>query len=220
MRCFAGSLTAMRIAIVIFDRLTALDAVGPYEVLSRLPEAELSFVAPERGPHRTDTGSLRLHADLALDELSDPDLLLVPGGPGTAALMDDAAVLEWLREADRTSTWTTSVCTGSMVLGAAGILEGRRATTHWAHLERLREAGAEPVAQRVVEDGKLITAAGVSAGIDMALTLAARIAGARVAEAIQLGIEYDPQPPFDSGSPDKASPEAVEMIRAGIAART
>jgi transcriptional regulator GlxA family with amidase domain len=209
----------VRIAILIFDRLTALDAIGPYEVLSRLPEAELSFVATERGPVRTDTGSLGLHADLALAELPHPDLLLVPGGRGTAALMDDAAVLEWLREADRTSTWTTSVCTGSLVLGAAGILEGRRATTHWAHLERLLEAGAEPVAERVVEDGKLVTAAGVSAGIDMALGLAARIAGDRVAEAIQLGIEYDPQPPFDSGSPAKASADVVELIRSGIAAR-
>ncbi len=209
----------MRIAILIFDRLTALDAVGPYEVLSRLPDAELSFVAPERGPLRTDTGSMRLHADLAIAELPDPDLLLVPGGPGTAAVMDDAAVLEWLRQAHRTSDWTTSVCTGSLVLGAAGILQGRRATTHWAHLERLREAGAEPVDERVVEDGKLVTAAGVSAGIDMALGLAGRIAGDQAAEAIQLGIEYEPQPPFDSGSPAKASAEVVELIRSRIAER-
>jgi transcriptional regulator GlxA family with amidase domain len=209
----------MRIAILIFERLTALDAVGPYEVLSRLPGAELSFVATKRGTQRTDTGSLGLHADLALEELPNPDLLLVPGGAGTTALIDDSAVLEWLREADRTSRWTTSVCTGSIVLGAAGLLKGRRATTHWAHLDRLREAGADPVAERVVEDGKLITAAGVSAGIDMALTLAARVAGDQVAEAIQLGIEYDPEPPFDSGSPTKASPDAVELIRAGIAAR-
>jgi putative intracellular protease/amidase len=209
----------VRIAILIFDRLTALDAIGPYEILSRLPGAELSFVATERGPRRTDTGSLGLHADLALDELPDPDLLLVPGGAGSDALMDDPEVLDWVRAADGGSTWTTSVCTGSLVLGAAGILRGRRATTHWAHLDRLRDAGAEPVAERVVEDGKLVTAAGVSAGIDMALTLAARIAGQHVAEAIQLGIEYDPQPPFNSGSPASASPETVELIRAAIAAR-
>ena len=209
----------MRIAIVIFDRLTALDAVGPYEVLSRLPGAELRFIAKQAGPIRTDTGVLGIQADLALSELPDPDVVLVPGGEGSRALMADSEVLDWLRTADQTSTWTTSVCTGSLVLGAAGILEGRRATTHWASLERLGELGAEPVAERVVQDGKLITAAGVSAGIDMALGLVARIAGDQVAEAIQLGIEYDPQPPFDSGSPDKASPEAVELIRTGIAAR-
>ena len=209
----------MRIAIVIFDRLTALDAVGPYEVLSRLPGAELRFIAKQAGPIRTDTGVLGIQADLALSELPDPDVVLVPGGEGSRGLMADSEVLDWLRTADQTSTWTTSVCTGSLVLGAAGILEGRRATTHWASLERLGELGAEPVAERVVQDGKLITAAGVSAGIDMALGLVARIAGDQVAEAIQLGIEYDPQPPFDSGSPDKASPEAVELIRTGIAAR-
>ncbi len=209
----------MRIAIVIFDRLTALDAVGPYEVLSRLPGAELRFIAKQAGPIRTDTGVLGIQADLALAELPDPDVVLVPGGEGSRALMADSEVLDWLRTADQTSTWTTSVCTGSLVLGAAGILEGRRATTHWASLERLGELGAEPIAERVVQDGKLITAAGVSAGIDMALGLVARIAGDQVAEAIQLGIEYDPQPPFDSGSPDKASPEAVELIRTGIAAR-
>ncbi|MGH2926149.1 MAG: DJ-1/PfpI family protein [Solirubrobacterales bacterium] len=209
----------MRIAILIFDRLTALDAIGPYEVLSRLPGAELSFVATEPGPRRTDTGALGLLADLTLDELPDPDLLLVPGGAGSDAQMDDPEVLDWLRRADGASTWTTSVCTGSLVLGAAGILRGRRATTHWAHLERLRDAGAEPVAERVVEDGKLVTAAGVSAGIDMALTLAARIAGQHVAEAIQLGIEYDPQPPFKAGSPETAPAHIVEGLRARMRAR-
>lgn len=204
----------MRIAILIFDRLTALDAIGPYEVLSRLPGAELSFVATEPGPKRTDTGSLALHADLALAELTHPDVVLVPGGAGSRPLMRDAAVLEWLRGAHETSTWTASVCTGTLVLGAAGILEGKRATTHWAFTDRLPELGATTVGERVVEDGKVITAAGVSAGIDMALLLAARIAGDAVAQAIQLGIEYDPQPPFDSGSPSKASPEVIELVRA------
>ena len=204
----------MRIAILVFDRLTALDAIGPYEVLSRLPGAELRFVATEPGLKRTDTGALGVQADLALGELADPDVVLVPGGAGSRPLMEDTDVLNWLRAAHEHSTWTTSVCTGALVLGAAGILEGRRATTHWAFMERLVELGAETVGERVVEDGKVMTAAGVSAGIDMALTLAARIAGDAVAQAIQLGIEYDPRPPFDGGSPAKAPPEAIELVRA------
>jgi transcriptional regulator GlxA family with amidase domain len=204
----------MRIAILIFDDLTALDAIGPYEVLSRLPGAELRFVAKEPGQKRTDTGALGVQADLAIADLPDPDVVLVPGGEGNRPLMRDSEVLDWLRVAHESSTWTTSVCTGALVLGAAGILDGKRATTHWAFLDRLSELGAEPVTERVVEDGKVITAAGVSAGIDMALTLAARIAGDEVAQAIQLGIEYDPQPPFDAGSPSKASPEVIELVRA------
>ena len=154
----------MQIAILIFDGLTALDAIGPYEVLSRVPGAELRFVAKQAGPKRTDTGALGVQADLALADLADPEVVLVPGGPGNRALMSDPEVLEWLRAAHGGSTWTTSVCTGALVLGAAGILEGKRATTHWAFVDRLPEFGAEPVAQRVVEDGKVITAAGVSAG--------------------------------------------------------
>jgi transcriptional regulator GlxA family with amidase domain len=204
---------SLRIAILIFDGLTALDAIGPYEVLSRLPDAELRFVAKEAGLKRTDTGALGVQADLALDELSDPEVVLVPGGKGNRPLLEDDEVLEWLRRAHDGSTWTTSVCTGSLVLGAAGILDGKRATTHWAYLDRLRDFGALPVDERVVEDGKLMSAAGVSAGIDMALTLASRIAGQKVAQAIQLGIEYDPQPPFGAGSPAKAPPELVELIR-------
>jgi transcriptional regulator GlxA family with amidase domain len=203
----------MRIAILIFDRLTALDAVGPYEVLSRLPGANLRFVAAEPGPKRTDTGALALQADVGLSAVSDADVVLVPGGAGSRALMADQVVLDWLRAIHERSAWTTSVCTGALVLGAAGILDGKRATTHWAYLDRLADLGAEPVAERVVEDGKVITAAGVSAGIDMALHLAARIAGEEVAQAIQLGIEYDPAPPFDSGSPSKASPEVIELVR-------
>lgn len=203
----------MRIAILIFERLTALDAIGPYEVLSRLPGAELTFVAKQAGPIRTDTGALGISADRSLADLSDPDVLLIPGGEGNRPLLEDAEVLDWVRGAHETTTWTTSVCTGSLVLGAAGLLEGKRATSHWVYREALREYGAEPVAERVVRDGKLITAAGVSAGIDMALVLAAVLAGEDVAKAIQLGIEYDPAPPFDGGSPEKASPELVELIR-------
>jgi transcriptional regulator GlxA family with amidase domain len=203
----------VQIAILIFDGLTALDAIGPYEVLSRVPGVEVRFVAKETGPLRTDTGALGLHADLALGDLATPEVVLVPGGAGSRPLMRDPDVLEWLRAAHRGSTWTTSVCTGGLVLGAAGILDGKRATTHWAFLDRLSELGAQPVAERVVEDGKVITAAGVSAGIDMALTLASRLAGDQVAQAIQLGIEYDPDPPFDTGSPAKAPPELIELIR-------
>jgi transcriptional regulator GlxA family with amidase domain len=204
----------MEIAILIFDGLTALDAIGPYEVLSRLPGAELRLVAKQAGLKRADTGALGVQADLAIGDLPDPEVVLVPGGEGNRPLMRDPEVLEWLRGAHESSTWTTSVCTGALVLGAAGILDGKCATTHWAFLDRLSELGAEPVTERVVEDGKVMTAAGVSAGIDMALTLAARIAGEQVAQAIQLGIEYDPAPPFDAGSPFKASPEVIGMVRA------
>ncbi len=203
-----------KIAILIFDRLTALDAVGPYEVLSRLPDTELTFVAEEAGPKRTDTGSLALYADATLAELPDPHVVVVPGGPGQAALMEDGPVHEWLRAAHAGSTWTASVCTGSLILAAAGLLAGRRATSHWTALEELARLGAEPVAERVVWDGKLVTAAGVSAGIDMALALAAKLAGEQLAQAIQLGIEYDPQPPFDAGSPAKAPAAIVEAVRA------
>jgi putative intracellular protease/amidase len=203
----------MQIAIPIFDRLTALDAVGPYEVLSRLPGARVRFIAAEAGPKRTETGMLALTADATLDELTDPEVVVVPGGFGTRDLMEDETILSWLRHAHRSSHWTTSVCTGSLLLAAAGILEGLEATTHWTVLETLRRYGATPVSRRVVEQGKVITAAGVSSGIDMALTLAARIAGEEVAQAIQLGIEYDPQPPFDSGSVEKATPQVIERVR-------
>jgi transcriptional regulator GlxA family with amidase domain len=203
----------VKIAILIFDRITALDAVGPYEVLSRLPASELSFVAKEAGMKRTDTGALGISADRTLDELPDPDIVLVPGGDGNRPLMRDDEVLAWLRRAHEGSTWTTSVCTGSLLLGAAGILDGLKATSHWAFRDELRQFGAEPVAERVVEQGKVITAAGVSAGIDMALHIANRDVGAEFAQAIQLGLEYDPQPPFDTGSPEKAPPEIVEAVR-------
>jgi putative intracellular protease/amidase len=203
----------MRTAILLYDRFTALDAIGPYEVLSRLPGASLAFVAVEAGPVTSDNGMLTLLAESSIDDVPEPDLVLVPGGPGEVGARGENVVLEWLRKVDRTSAWTSSVCTGSLILAAAGLLEGRRATTHWLAFEELRRLGAEPVHERVVFDGKLVTAAGVSAGIDMALALAAEIAGAQVAQAIQLGIEYDPQPPFDSGSPEKARAEIVEALR-------
>jgi len=201
------------IAIPIFDGLTALDAVGPYEVLSRLPGARVEFAALEPGVKRTDNGMLALTADRALDDLPHPEVIVMPGGLGTRALMHDERMLAWVRGAHAKSTWTTSVCTGSLVLGAAGIFDGLEATTHWAVMDTLGRLGAVPVTRRVVEQGKVITAAGVSSGIDMALTLAARIAGEDVARAIQLAIEYDPEPPFDSGSIAKASPAVLELAR-------
>jgi putative intracellular protease/amidase len=204
----------MEIAILIYDRFTALDAVGPYEVLSRLPDSTTRFVALQAGPVRTDTGALGLVADASLAQVPAPDILLVPGGPGQNALMEDGPVHEWLRAAHAHSTWTTSVCTGSLILAAAGLLQGKRATSHWLALEELGELGAEAVPERVVFDGRLVTAAGVSAGIDMALALVERVAGPELAQAIQLGIEYDPQPPFQAGSPAKAPAEIVEAVRA------
>jgi putative intracellular protease/amidase len=204
----------MEIAILLYDRLTALDAIGPYEVLSRLPDATVTFVAEQPGPKRTDTDRLALVADASLAELAAPDIVLIPGGPGQNALMDGGPVHEWLRKAHETSTWTTSVCTGSLILAAAGLLEGKRATSHWLALEELGQLGAEAIGGRVVFDGKIVTAAGVSAGIDMALALVARVANEQVAQAIQLGIEYDPQPPFDAGSPQKAPTEIVAAVRA------
>ncbi len=207
----------MNIAIVIYDRLTALDAIGPYEVLSRLPDARVTFVAAQAGAVRTDNGMLSLVADRSIGEIGQPDIVLVPGGPGELDARAGGPVLEWLRAVHERSTWTTSVCTGSLILAAAGLLEGRRATTHWLALERLAELGAVAVPERIVFDGKLVTAAGVSAGIDMALTLAARIAGDGVAQAIQLGIEYDPDPPFVGGSVASAPPEIVELVRSRAA---
>jgi transcriptional regulator GlxA family with amidase domain len=200
----------MQIAIPLYDRFTALDAVGPYEVLSRLPGARVEFVAAEPGVVRADTRMLGLSAELGFDDVPEPEIVVVPGGIGSRAAAEDEQVLDWIRRAHETSRYTTSVCTGALILSAAGVLDGLEATTHWICLDQLER----PVSRRVVEQGKVITAAGVSAGIDMALTLAERLMGADVAQAIQLGIEYDPEPPFDAGSPDKAPENVVELVRA------
>ena len=202
----------MQIAIPLFERLTALDAIGPYEVLSRLPGAEVLFVAAEPGSKRTDTGALALSADWGLSEVPRPDIVVVPGGRGTRDQPHDD-LLAWIQQAHQTSRWTTSVCTGALLLGAAGILEGLRATTHWLFFDQLREFGAEPTLERVVEQGKVLTAAGVSSGIDMALRVVQLMAGDEVAQAVQLSIEYDPQPPLDAGSPAKAPQLIVEVVR-------
>jgi transcriptional regulator GlxA family with amidase domain len=210
----SGDAAAMQIAILIFNGLTALDAIGPYEVLRSVPGWEVRFVGPEKGPVRTDSGALGLSADHSLDEVDQADIVLVPGGAGNRPLLEDERVLSWLRRIDEGTKWTTSVCTGSLVLGAAGLLEGKRATSHWLFLEQLRDFDADPVGGRFVEEGKVITAAGVSAGIDMALHLVSREVGPEVAQAVQLGIEYDPQPPFDAGSPEKAPEGVVEAVSA------
>ncbi|CAM5553078.1 DJ-1/PfpI family protein [Streptomyces aurantiogriseus] len=203
----------MQIAIVLFDRFTALDAVGPSETLGRLPDAETVFVAEESRPVRTDTGSLAFTADRSFAEVPSPDIVVVPGGPGQTSQMENDVLLEWLRTADATSTWTTSVCTGSLLLAAAGLLAGRRATSHWLALDHLKRYGVEATEERVVTDGKYVTAAGVSSGIDMGLTLLGRIAGDEHAQAVQLLTEYDPQPPYDAGSPRKAPAHLVEEFR-------
>jgi len=203
----------MEIALLLYDGLAPLDAVGPYEVMRNVPGWEVRTVAKDPGAVRSEDGSLGLLADHALADVTAPDLVLVPGGAGNRPLMADEELLDWLREADRQTKWTTSVCTGSLLLGAAGLLQGRRATTNWLVLDALRDFGAEPVGGRFVEDGKYVTAAGVTAGIDMALHLVAREVGPEAAQAVQLGIEYDPDPPFDSGSPEKAPAEIVELVR-------
>jgi len=205
----------MQIAILLFDRFTALDVIGPYQVFSSLPGSHVVLAGEHRGPYSdAQQRTLRVFAPVALADVPCPDVVVVPGGPGQDDQMQDGPVHEWLRAADQTSTWTTSVCTGSLILAAAGLLDGRRATSHWLALDQLAELGVTPAAERVVFDGKYVTAAGVSSGIDMALALAGRIAGDEAAQAIQLGIEYDPQPPYDAGSPDRAPAQIVASLRA------
>ncbi|HET6857636.1 MAG TPA: DJ-1/PfpI family protein [Streptomyces sp.] len=202
-----------QIAIPLFDRFTSLDAVGPYEILCRLPDAEVVFVAERTGPVPNDKGDLALVATHTFAEVTSPDIVVVPGGPGQSDQMENEALLGWLRAVDATTAWTTSVCTGSLLLAAAGLLTGRRATSHWLALDALSALGVEPTGERVVFDGKYVTAAGVSSGIDMGLTLSGRIAGDRHAQTVQLLVEYDPQPPYDTGSPDKAPADMVAHWR-------
>ncbi len=202
----------MKIAILLFEQMAAQDAVGPYEVFRCVPGWEIEFVGVRTGVVRSEGGNLGLSVDCTLAEAEEADVVLVPGGRGSEIVAKDEAVLGWLRRLDERTKWTVSVCTGAEILGAAGLLEGKRATSNWLFLDRLPDYGAESVGGRWVEDGKTITAAGVTAGIDMALHLVGREAGPEVAQAVQLGIEYDPDPPFDSGSPEKASPEIVELV--------
>jgi transcriptional regulator GlxA family with amidase domain len=205
----------MDIAIAAFENMAALDAIGPFEVLAHLPGATVHWVGLEPGVVRTEEGSgVGINVDKKFEDVPNPEIIVIPGGHGEQQLRDNRRFLDWLLGAHETSTWTTSVCTGSLLLGSAGILRGKRATSHWLALDLLPTFGAEPTLERVVIDGKVITAAGVSSGIDMALTLAAEVAGPEVAQTIQLGIEYDPQPPFDAGSPLKAPQGSVDLLRA------
>ncbi|MEM7436152.1 MAG: DJ-1/PfpI family protein [Myxococcota bacterium] len=202
----------MEIGFVLFDRVTALDAVGPYEVLQRLPDSEIRFVGHRKGEVRTDNGFLGLTVDFTFDELPSPDIVVVPGGIGTRTLVHDEALLEWLRGAHEHTKYTTSVCTGSLLLAAAGILKGVDATTHFSARTILSKYGANPVEDRVVKRGKIITAAGVSSGIDMALALAEKLADATTAKALQLMIEYDPHPPHDAGALHKVDAEVLGRV--------
>jgi transcriptional regulator GlxA family with amidase domain len=205
----------MQIVIALFDRFTALDAVGPHQVLHHLPDAEVVFAAERVRAVSDESRTLTLQAQASYADVPRPDIVVVPGGPGEAAQKTAGPLQDWLIEADKTSTWTTSVCTGSLILAGAGLLKDRRATTYWLAHEELRHLGAIPQpGERYVFDGKYVTAAGVSAGIDMALALAGRVAGDEVAKRIQLGIEYDPHPPYQSGSPAAAKPETVEYFTA------
>lgn len=202
----------MQIAFLFYEGMTALDAIGPHEILCRLPGATIKRAAKSSGEIMTDS-NLILYADYPISEVTHADILCIPGAGNATTLQKQPEILDWIRFIHSTSTWTTSVCTGSLILGAAGILSGLKATTHWAVLDRLKKWGAEPVQERIVQCGKIITAAGVSAGIDMALKLAAKISGELVAKTIQLGIEYDPEPPFDVGSPKKADPEILKSLQ-------
>ena len=204
----------MQVAYLLYDRFTALDITGPHEVLNSVPGNESIFVAEEAGPVRNESDTLSLVADASIHEVSSPDVIVVPGGYGTRALLNREPLLDWIRTAHETTAWTTSVCTGSLLLAAAGLLDGVPATTHWLARDLLGELGAKPVAERVVEQGKIVTAAGVSAGIDMALRLVQKMNGDEVAQAVQLGIEYDPDPPLDAGSPEKAPKEIVDLVTA------
>jgi putative intracellular protease/amidase len=207
----------MDIALAVYPALTALDIVGPYQVLTRLPGAEVRFVGATTDPVRDDLGLLSFPVEHAFDQVTRPDIVVVPGGTITRRMARHGdPIVPWLQAVHPHTRYTTSVCTGSLLLGAAGILTGLDATCHWAALTELEKYGATSTLERVVERGKVITAAGVSSGIDMALLLAARLAGEETAQAIQLSIEYDPQPPFDSGSPTKAPAAVVELVRAGI----
>jgi transcriptional regulator GlxA family with amidase domain len=203
----------MQVAYLLYDRFTALDITGPHEVLGSVPGTESVFVAEQAGPVRNERGTLALVADRSLEEVLAPDVIVVPGGLGTRRLFDHEPLLAWLRRVHETATWTTSVCTGSLLLAAAGLLDGIPATTHWLARDTLASLDAVPVPDRVVRHGRIMTAGGVSSGIDMALRLVELTWGQELAQAIQLGIEYDPEPPFDVGSPEKAPAAVVETVQ-------
>jgi transcriptional regulator GlxA family with amidase domain len=205
---------SIQVAIPVFPRFTALDAIGPYEVLQRIPWIDITFVGHEKGEVRTENGLLGISVDATFEDIPEPSVVVFPGGVGTRVLQQDDRVLDWVRHAHATTKLTTSVCTGSIVLGAAGLLEGLTATTHWSCCADLQAHGAVPTATRVVEhlDRRIITSAGVSSGIDMALRMVELLVDQTAAEAAQLMIEYDPEPPYDSGSTRKASEEVMARV--------
>ncbi len=207
---------ARRIGMLLFPRMTQLDLTGPYEVLARLPDTKVELVARSMGPVTTDRG-MQIVPTVTYAGCPPLDVVMVPGGPGQQDLMEDAAALDFLRKQATSVQYVTSVCTGSLVLGAAGLLKGKRATSHWAAVDHLALLGAIPVREKVVVDGNIVTGAGVTSGIDFALKLAAILEGEQTAREIQLQIEYDPDPPFDSGSPQTAAPMILEAVKARLA---
>jgi putative intracellular protease/amidase len=209
----------MQIAYLLYDRFTALDIVGPHDVLNSVPGNESVFVAEQPGPVRNESDTLSLVADASIDEVRSPDVVVVPGGFGNRVLLEHEPLHEWIRAVHENTVWTTSVCTGSLLLAAAGLLDGVPATTHWLARDLLGELGARPVPDRVVQEGRIVTAAGVSSGIDMALRLVQQMNGDEVAQAVQLGIEYDPEPPLDAGSPEKAPQPIVDLVTAAFRAQ-
>jgi transcriptional regulator GlxA family with amidase domain len=205
----------LKIAILLYDKVTALDAIGPFEVLTKIDNAAVMFVGKNKGLIKSDNGILTLQIDCTFSEVPSPDIIVVPGGvAGTFAAAKDSATLQWLRKADETSTYTTSVCTGAIILGEAGLLKNVNATTHWAAKDFLRSYGATYLNERYVHQGKRITAAGVSAGIDMALYLVGLLKGNDYAAAVQLALQYDPKPPLNAGSETTAPPSVKQMMQA------
>lgn len=204
----------MDIVIYLYNGLTALDAIGPYEVLSRLPNANVKFVSKEKGVIVTDTHFLKLVAEYDISEIEKADILVIPGSVvGFIREAKDKLLLSWINKIDKVSTWTVSVCSGSIILAAAGLLKNKKATSHWAVIHLLKDYGSIPISERYVQDGKIITAQGVSAGIDMSLYLAGKIVGVEKAKAYQLSIEYDPKPPFNSGNINKADSSTIDLAK-------
>ena len=206
----------MKIAILLFDNFTALDVAGPYEVLSNIPGAKIYFTAEQPGIYK-NSKCMQISADYSLSDIPDPEILVIPGGFGIDAILGNQNILNWIKAVHEKSLWTTSVCSGALLLAEAGILNGRKATTHWNRVEQLKKYPVEFVNERYVKDGKIITSAGVSAGIDMALYLTGLAFNDKLAQLIQLAMEYDPQPPFNSGSPQKAPKEILELFKSAKA---
>ena len=201
----------MKIVILVFDNYTALDIVGPYEVLARIPDSEILFLAEKKGIYK-DRYGLGLSVEHSIDEISSADVLLIPGGGGINELVENHKILDWVIEMDQHTEWTTSVCTGSLLLGAAGLLKNKKATTYWKRISQLKEYAAVPLESRYIQDGKIITSAGVSAGIDMALFLVSKMLGEKTAKAIQVQIEYDPMPPFGSINSKNVSKDILDLV--------